>query len=168
MPSRNRLIPPIELLQKAQVRLAAAALVVMMVATVADVTLRYSLNRPIPGTYDLVECMLVVFVFNGMAATFLQRSNIAIDIIDHFAGPRGVALLVRLTDLVSIMMLGILIWAMLTPAFQAYEYGDRKLELALPLYLLWAVAVAGMLGSILAAVGALLGPVSRSTGDDPT
>jgi TRAP-type transport system small permease protein len=141
--------------------------VVMMMATVADVTLRYSLNRPIPGTYDLVECMLVVFVFNGLAATFLQRRNIAIDIIDHFVGPRGITLLVRLTDVVSIAMLGIVVWAMVTPATQAYDYGDRKLELALPLYVLWAVAMLGMAGSILAAICALLSPVSRSTGDDP-
>jgi TRAP-type transport system small permease protein len=168
MQKRERVIPLIESLQKAQVRFAAVALVVMMLATVVDVTLRYSLNRPIPGTYDLVECMLVVFVFNGMAATFLQRRNIAIDIIDHFVGRRGMAFLVRLTDIVSIMMLGILIWAMITPAFQAYEYGDRKLELALPLYILWIVAIAGMLGSMIAAIGALLSPVTRMTGGDPT
>jgi TRAP-type transport system small permease protein len=168
MQNRERVTPLIVLLQKAQVRFAAVALVVMMLATVADVTLRYSLNRPIPGTYDLVECMLVVFVFNGMTATFLQRRNIAIDIIDHFVGRRGIVFLVRLTDIVSIMILGILIWAMITPAFQAYEYGDRKLELALPLYVLWIVAIAGMLGSIIAAIGALISPVTRFTGGDPT
>jgi TRAP-type transport system small permease protein len=168
MQNRARVIPLIELLQRAQVRLAAAALVVMMLMTVADVTLRYSLNRPIPGTYDLVECMLVVFVFSGMAATFLRRRNIAIDIIDHFVGARGVVFLVRLTDLVSILTLGILVWAMSGPALQAYEYGDRKLELALPLYVLWIVALLGMVGSIICAVGALLTPTTKSNGGEPT
>lgn len=168
MNAHDRALAVIKQLQAAQVRLAALALIVMMMATVADVTLRYALNRPIPGTYDLVESMLVVFVFNGMAAAFLQRQNIVIDVIDHFVGERGVMLLVRLTDLVSLLMLGIFTWAMVGPALQAYEYGDRKLELALPLYILWIVALAGMAGSILCAVGVMLKPFADASNSEPS
>ena len=65
------------------------ALVALMTVTVADVFLRYLFNRPVRGSYDLVESMLLVFVFNGMAAAFFGRRNIVIDLLDSFVGERA-------------------------------------------------------------------------------
>ena len=75
----------LERLRVAQLRLASVALIVMMVVTLLDVFLRYVFNSPIRGSYDLVETMLVIFVFHGMSTAFLQRRNIVIDLIDSFA-----------------------------------------------------------------------------------
>ena len=47
--------------------------------------MRYVFNSPIRGAYELVEAMMVVFVFNGMSTAFLQRRNIVIDLIDSIA-----------------------------------------------------------------------------------
>jgi TRAP-type C4-dicarboxylate transport system permease small subunit len=146
----------VDRLRMAQLRLAATALVVMMCATVVDVSLRYAFNRPIRGSYELVEITLLIFVFHGMPTAFLQRRNIVIDLIDSFAGERVVAALIRFADGLSVIVLLLFGWAMLGPAMQAYDYGDRKLELNLPVYLLWIVALAGMAGTILCALAALL------------
>jgi TRAP-type C4-dicarboxylate transport system permease small subunit len=143
-------------LQRAQVALAACGLLTMTLVTVADVTLRYLFNRPIRGSYDLVECALVVFVFHGISAVFLERQNIVIDVVDHVAGPRVRAALIRVSDVVQIGVLLGLAWAMASPAMQAYTYGDRKLELGLPVYVMWIFAYAGILGTIACAFGALL------------
>lgn len=151
-------------LARAQLRLAAMALIVMMLVTVSDVTLRYSLNQPIPGSYDLVESTLVVFVFNGFSAVFLSRQNIVIDVIDSMIGRRAVALLVGLSDVLSLVALGILAWAMTTPALQAYAYGDHKLELGLPLYVLWIFAFAGLVGAILSVLVLLVGRLVSGRG----
>ena len=40
-------------------------------------------------------------------------------------------------------MLALLAYAMVAPALQALDYGDRKLELGLPLWVVWAGAMAG-------------------------
>src|SRR3974390_545993 len=88
----------IERLRTAQLRLAALSLVLMIRVTTADVVLRYTLNRPIRGSYDFVECMLVVFVFHGMAAGFLRRQNIVIDVFDAFLSERMVRLLIPPAD----------------------------------------------------------------------
>lgn len=143
-------------LQKAQIRLAALALVLMMLVTVADVLLRYLFNSPVRGSYEFVEAMLVVFVFHGMAAGFFRRANIVIDLIDTFAGARLVAALIRLSDLLSVAALAMFAWVMTGPARQAFDYGDRRLELDLPLYVLWIVALAGIAGAILCALGVLV------------
>lgn len=146
----------LEILQRWQVRIAAIAMIAMMLVTTADVILRYAFNSPIRGSYDFVEAMLVVFVFNGLAAGFYRRTNIVIDLVDHMVGGSLRAVLVKLSDLVSLAALLLLAYAMLNPAMQAYAYGDTKIELGLPVYILWIVAGLGMAGTILCALGVLL------------
>lgn len=148
----------LERLRVVQLWLAAVSLVVMMGVTIADVFLRYLFNSPVHGAYDLVESCLVVFVFHGMSTAFLQRRSIVIDLIDSFAPARLVAVLVRLADLLAILTLAFFAYAMITPALQAYAYGDLKIELRLPVYILWVVALTGMAGSILCAFGTLFLP----------
>jgi TRAP-type C4-dicarboxylate transport system permease small subunit len=152
----------LEHLQRAQMRLAALALASMMLITVADVSLRYLFNNPVRGSYDLVEVMLALFVFHGMASAFLTRANIVIDALDGIMGPRITAMLIRLSDALTIATLLIIGWSMSRTALQAYEYGDRKIELQLPLYVLWIAALAGLAGTLLAAIGALLRPALPS------
>jgi TRAP-type C4-dicarboxylate transport system permease small subunit len=151
----NRIL---ERLRAVQLWLAAIALVVIIAVTLFDVSLRYFFNSPIRGAYDLVESMLVVFVFNGMSTAFLRRRNIVIDLIDSFAPRKIVTALVRISDVLAIVTLALFTYAMITPAMQAYSYGDRKLELQLPIYILWAVALLGISGAILCAIGALFTP----------
>jgi TRAP-type transport system small permease protein len=147
-------------LKNAQVRLAMIALVIMMGSTCVDVTLRFLFNSPIRGAYDIVEASLVVFVFHGMSASFFARKNIVIDVIDSIAGPRLQRVLVRISDVITVGLLGLLIVAMVSPALQAYDYGDRKLELGLPLWILWIFAIVGLLGTLVSAFGPLSRPAA--------
>lgn len=146
----------LELLRTIELRIAASALIVMTLVTVADVFMRYTFNSPIRGSYDMVEAMLVVFVFHGVAVGFLGRKNIVIDVLDIFVPPRILARMVRLADVVQIACLLVLFWAMITPATQAWQYGDTKIDLGLPTIVLWLVALSGMAVAIVFAVGAAL------------
>jgi TRAP-type C4-dicarboxylate transport system permease small subunit len=151
MSGRDRLFTLADRVQQAQLWVAVAVLLVLMMVTVLDVFLRYVFNHPIRGSYDLVESALLVFVFNSMAAAFFARRNVVIDIIDAFVGRRVTAVLIRIADVLSVLCLGLLIWAMLVPAEQAYQYGDMKLELRLPIYILWIVALMSSAGTIFCA-----------------
>ena len=167
MASHSRVYALLETLRTAQLWLATAAFVILIGVTIADVFLRYLFNSPVRGSYDLVEFMLVVFVFHGMASAFLQRKNIVIDVIDTFANPRLVVILIRIADLLAVFMLALLAYAMIKPAMQAYGYGDRKLELQLPIYIMWIVALSGMAGSILCAIGRLFLPAELGADGPP-
>jgi TRAP-type transport system small permease protein len=70
-------------------------------------------------------------------------------------GRRGTVVLIRVADFLSVVCLGLLMWAMLGPAMQAYEYGDRKLELHLPIYVLWIAALLSLTGTLVCALVAL-------------
>jgi TRAP-type C4-dicarboxylate transport system permease small subunit len=147
-------------LRVAQLRLASVALIVMMLATIADVSLRYAFNHPIRGTYELVQAMLVIFVFHGMSTAFLQRRNIVIDLIDNLTHRFVVAVLTRISDLLTIAVIALFAYAMITPALQSYSYGEVKMELQIPIWWMWAVALIGVAGAILCAIGALLAPAT--------
>ena len=135
-----------------QTTIAIAAVVIIVVSTVADVALRYGFGRPIHGAYDIVECLLVVFVFNGLSLVFLDRAHIIIDLIDHWSGARQRRRLIRFGDLACVVALALILWAMIEPALQAYDYGDRKLELGIKVWIVWAFAFGGTIGAIVCAV----------------
>jgi TRAP-type C4-dicarboxylate transport system permease small subunit len=154
----NRIYAFLDRLRAVQLWLAALAAVVMIGVTLLDVFLRYFFNKPVRGSYDLVESMLIVLVFNGMSTAFLRRRTIVIDLIDSFAAPAVVGFLTRVAGVLTVFTLALYAYAMLTPAIQYYNYGDRKLELQLPIYILWAAALIGISGAILCAIGALFAP----------
>jgi TRAP-type C4-dicarboxylate transport system permease small subunit len=147
-------------LRVAQLRLASAALIIMMLVTVADVTLRYVFNSPIRGSYELVQVMLVIFVFNGMSTAFLQRRNIVIDLIDNFVHRYVIIVLTRISDVLTIAVVALFAYAMITPALQSFSYGEMKMELQIPIWWMWAIALVGIAGAILCAIGALLAPAT--------
>ena len=118
--------------------------------------LKYLLNRPITSAYDLVEMLLPVVIFHGLPATLLRRQNVVIDLVDHVAGLRGTRVLVAAADAVMLGLLVLMTLAMVAPAQQALEYGDRKLELGVPLYAIWIAVLAGIAGCVLVAAAQLL------------
>ena len=147
-----------------QLVLAMLALAVMGGVTVADVALKYFANQPIVGAYDLVESLLPVVIFHGLPATLLRRQTIVIDLIDHMAGPARTRALTVIADLVVVGLLLLITWAMVPPAYQAWDYGDRKLELGLPIVVVWAAAILGIAGAALAALSVIGRPGSGRAG----
>ena len=137
-----------------QTVLAVAAVLIIVVSTVADVVLRYGFGHPIHGAYDIVECLLVVFVFNGMSLVFLDRGHIVIDLVDHLAGWKARRGWLAFGDIASVAALLLMLWAMFDPAMQAYDYGDRKLELGVKVWVVWTFAIGGTIGGIICAVAA--------------
>jgi TRAP-type C4-dicarboxylate transport system permease small subunit len=156
MSARDRLLIFADRLQHAQLWLSVVALTALMMVTVVDVFMRYLFNRPIRGSFDAVEGLLLVFVFNSMAATFFGRRNVVIDLVDSFVPRRVAGLLVRIADILSVGVLALLAWAMLTPAMQSYAYGELKQDLGLPIYILWVLAIVSLAGTIFCAAATAL------------
>lgn len=153
----------VERLRDVQFCIAGLALVVMMMTIVIDVTLRFLFNHPISGAYDLVEICLATFVFHGVSVCFFTRKHIVIDLIDHWVPESMVVLLTRISDVVTVTLLGLMIWAMTQPALQAYDYGDKKLELGTPLWAIWAIALLGLAGAFVCSVAALFQPLNAAS-----
>ena len=127
---------------------ASLALVVMMLVVVGDVLLRALFNSPVRGAYDVVAIALLIMVFAGITPVIAARKEILIDLIDPLVPRRALQGLGLVSALLSLGVFGFIGWSMWGPARDAYLYGDRSLELGLPLWVLWALAFVGLAGII--------------------
>src|SRR6267378_4442329 len=85
--------------------LAAVFLAAMMLLTVADVALRALFNRPIHGTFELIELCLACTIFVALPAVFLRDEHLVVDVVDHFVRPAAVKLLDLFGALASLVVL---------------------------------------------------------------
>jgi TRAP-type C4-dicarboxylate transport system permease small subunit len=130
---------------------ASACLAAMMLLTVGDVVLRAAFNRPVRGTYELVELLLCVTFFVALPAVFLRDEHIVVDSIDRYF-PRAVPGLRRLAALIAVAMLALLTWQGAIRARDAWSFGDVTSDLSLPRILYWIPLLFGLGGSALAAL----------------
>jgi TRAP-type transport system small permease protein len=131
--------------------LAAVAVAAMVVLTVADVLLRAVLNRPVRGTYELIELFLTCSFFLALPAVFLRDEHIVVDVVDGVA-PARVPLLRRIAELVAAVTLGVMAWQSWLVAADAIAFGDVTADLALPRLYYWIPVLAGLVGSAIAAL----------------
>ena len=132
--------------------ISMAGLVVMMMTIVCDVFMRFIFNAPITGAYDVVEICLVIAVLYSLGTVILGADEILIDIIDQIAPPGIINLLRRIAALLSAGVLIFIFVSMVTPAIQSHQYGEMRLELNLPVWIFWAIALVGMAGGVLASL----------------
>jgi len=153
-----RLLAFAHIVIRAFLAVAMAALFLMMMTIVVDVFMRYAFNAPVVGAFDVVEICLVVAIFYSMGAAISGFHEIVIDIVDQFASPNAVAFLTRSAALLSAAVLLFIFVSMLPPAMQSYQYGEIRLELGIPVWTVWAIALVGMCGGLLASVLNILMP----------
>ena len=124
--------------------IAGAALMIMVIVVIADILCRAVVNMPVRGAYDVISICLLVMTAFGIGPVIAQRAEIVIDLIDEIVPPVFVRGLGVVSSMLGLAIFAYIGWAMLTPAKDAWTYGDRSLELGLPLWILWSVAVLGI------------------------
>lgn len=126
--------------------IAGLGLVVMMLVVVADVVLRAVFNIPVQGAYDVVSISLLVMTFFGIAPVVATRREILIDLIDGILPPSGLRVIGVIAALLGLMIFAFFGWSMIAPAMDAWNWGERSLELGIPKWPLWVVAFIGLVG----------------------
>ncbi len=127
----------------------------MMLLTVGDVALRSALNRPIHGTFELIELLLAGAFFFALPAVFLRDGHIVVDVVDHHA-PRAVPWLRRLAGALAVAMLVVMTWQGGRAARDTWAFGDVTMDLSLPRIYYWTPVLIGLGGGALAALVMLL------------
>ena len=129
---------------------AALFLLGMVLLTVADVLLRTFFNYPIRGMLELIELGLACTIFIALPAVFLRREHLAVDVIDHLAGPRAARILKWTGTAVSLAVLAVMAWHMIPAARNMLEFGDVTPDLSLPRIWYWVPVLFGVVASALA------------------
>jgi TRAP-type C4-dicarboxylate transport system permease small subunit len=134
---------------------AGVFLVAMMLLTVADVVLRAVFNRPIRGTFEIIELLLAGTFFLALPAVFLRDEHLVVDVIDPIA-PRWVPRLRRVAELIAIPVLALMAWEGWKAAQETLVFHDVTSDLAIHRILYWIPVLFGLIGGALAALVMIL------------
>lgn len=146
----------VALMSRVLTGVGALALVVMTLWTVVDVITRYALSKPLKGSIDLVESTLVLVVFLALPACFLRDEQVTVDVFDHVAPPRVVEGLKLLGAFATMLFLLLLGYTGLQPMLDAWQFGDQKPDLPIPIYALLGVIEVAIVASVVVLVGKFL------------
>ncbi|CAH0205826.1 TRAP transporter small permease subunit [Microbacterium sp. Bi128] len=123
--------------------IAASALVVLMLATVIDVIVRFFARASVPGMIEVAESALVASVFLGLAWTSMQGGHVAVSIVTDRLRP---VLARAVSVVVWVLNAGLLAWmtyASVMRALQATALNETRFGLVQwPVWpLRWVIAV---------------------------
>lgn len=90
--------------------IGSLALLLMMMWVVVDVAMRFLFNRPVLGSYEVVEYMMVAFVFMAFAYAQFCKTHITVPVVVERLSPRIRAVLDSFTSLVTLVMGSIMVW----------------------------------------------------------
>jgi TRAP-type C4-dicarboxylate transport system permease small subunit len=126
----------------------------MMLLTVADVVLRALLNRPIRGSFEIVELLLACTFFVALPAVFLRDEHLVVDVIDPLV-PRWVPWLRRAAEIIAIPVLGLMAWEGFKAARETLVFNDVTSDLSIHRIFYWLPVLFGLIGGAAAAVAML-------------
>lgn len=103
----NRVVDPLARIIR---NVAAGILAAMMFLTAADVLLRYIFNRPISGSLEITEFMMVVLVGFGLAYCATSKGLMNVEILTLRISPRAQAILNSMTYFLSFVFFSLVTW----------------------------------------------------------
>jgi TRAP-type C4-dicarboxylate transport system permease small subunit len=111
----------IRLASKLMLLISMGLLAVLMFLSVADVGGRYFLNRPIFGTLELSEVLLVCIVFFGSAYTVYQDKQITMELLYSRLSPSRKKATDVVTRFLSLFVMGLMAWRVTATAVYSRE-----------------------------------------------
>ena len=136
---------------------AGFLLFAMMTLTFIDVVMRYFLNAPIKGGFEVTELMMAVLIFAGLPLVSRKNEHVTIDAFDRFF-PAGVRRVLHvLIHLVCAAVLVGMAWLLYRKAGSFAEIGDVTQTLKFPIapfvYLMTVLTLATAVVHLAAAFG---------------
>ncbi len=87
-----------------------AFIIPLMLLTTFDVIGRGFFRKPIPGTFELSEYILAVFILLGAAYTQQVKGHVGVDFITSRLSPHAQTICEIVTTVLSLFIIAIVIW----------------------------------------------------------
>lgn len=128
------------MIEKASIKLvtvmywiAGIAIILMMLITSADVTLRY-FRRPIPGTFELVCFLGAVAASFAMAYTSVKKGHVSVSLAVRLLPPRIQAVIGVITNLFGLILFSMLSWQCVLFGNDLRAANEVSMTIELPFY----------------------------------
>jgi TRAP-type C4-dicarboxylate transport system permease small subunit len=141
---------------------ASMVLAAMMLLTVADVFMRYFLHRPILGTTEITENMMVCLTFFGLAWCAAQQSHLKVDLVVSRFSPRVQAIVDGLTTLAGMVMVAFIAWRSFMEAIVVKELNIVSSLIKIPAFPFYYVIAMGSALLCLVMVGQVLEHIGKA------
>jgi len=123
--------------------IAICILVAMMILTVLDVFLRRVFNSPIPFSLELVEFMMVVTGFLGLAWCAMSGAHIRVDLIVSRMPARAQGIIDSLCYLAGFGISAIIAWRSVMESLAIRKLHTESTVLGIPIFPFYWVVAAG-------------------------
>jgi TRAP-type C4-dicarboxylate transport system permease small subunit len=111
---------------------AGAALFLMMTLTLIDVIGRKFLSRPLTGSVELTELLMVVALFFAMPLVSAHNQHIVFDVLDSWLAPAWRRLQHVAAHVLAAGLFGAAGWIVGVRAMRTMEFGDVTAQLRIP------------------------------------
>lgn len=123
-------------------QIAGFFLLATMVLTGLDVGMRYFMNNPISGSFEMVQYMMPMMVTFGMAQCALKERHVQVDMVTSLLPDWIQRLLKSLTHLFMCIMFLLIAWQSFVKGTDMYSSGQYTEVLYMPIYpFVYAVAL---------------------------
>ena len=148
--------------------IAGSLATAMMLATFANVVMRYIFRSPISGVFELTEIGMGLVVFFALPGMIRRRGNISVTVLfDRFPAARRRGATVA-TDLLGGALCAFIAWRIWLQGERMLRVGEVSMELRIPKGLvaqsMAALMAAAALAFTICAVEALRGRTGGATG----
>jgi len=135
----NLINPVIEFIN----RIGTVILLFMVLLLGVNVALRYILRKPIKGSVELEEFLLVILVFFGVAYTAVKKRHIRVDLVLKRLSESTQAVISSITAAMSIGLCVVMTWQIIVYAQIRWATKAESIILNLPLFPFICVAAFG-------------------------
>ena len=122
---------------------AAGVLILMMLLTVADVFLRATLSKPIIGTTEITEQMMVAVVFLGFGWCALQGKHVQVDLFVSHYSPGARRVIDLIVNFVGLVLVAVICWRTSIATLTVQELGIICSYIGVPKYPFYALTAFG-------------------------
>ena len=95
----------------------------LMLLTVSDVVLRFFFTKPIRGSLEVTELLMIIMVYPGLAWVAVRRINVKVDLVVNRFSPRVQGIFDTVTCLMSLAVAALIFWYNIPQAFYMMERG---------------------------------------------
>jgi TRAP-type C4-dicarboxylate transport system permease small subunit len=147
--------------------IAAAGLFSLALLTAVDVIGRYVFSRPVTGSNDIQELMMVVIIFMAAGYCTLQERNANADVVIIHLSRKTRAILGSITYLLSALIFGLISWQLVMSGWREIfsTTGRATLLLVIPVGPFIMVAAIGSVAVTVACLVVFFRYLSQSKGD---
>ena len=132
--------------------LSGVALFLLMLLTVADVVLRFTLNRPIPGAFEITEVVIPLMVLFAAAHAHDNGDHVVIDIIYERLPYIPKWIISFISTLIYLAIVVLIGWRLYVHSGNLRLFGAGTSQLQIPhwpILLLGTVAMVGYVVSLI-------------------